>query len=242
MHCRRVAVFIALASLAGPAQAKLIVFDNSHASPYDFYDEFRSRLKAWGHTVESRTTPLAENGDADVIVILPEDAYTGPSEDYSVEEADWLLDFVAQGGGLLAAICPNPQYWMHIRAVMNGFGIDNANTTTVPAYYDHFAAHPIFEGIQALGDDVIYCTSLDVSPPSVAVADDGTYDYIAVYQPAVPAAGGAVWLSQYYMMSEGGLDDYDNLRFLQNALGWLSSGSTGAASSSWSQVKALYSR
>ena len=224
----------------GTAQAQLVIFDNSHGTPYPYFDEFRVRLSAWGYTVEQRTTPLMDNGDAAVIVILPEDGYTSTSSACTAQEAAWLMDFVNTGGGLLAAVCPNDAYWVNIIELLDVFGIADANTYTEPAYYDQFAAHSLFDGVTELGDDVIYCTSLTASAPSAAVASDGTYDYIAVYEPTLRADGGAIWMTEYFMLYPDGLDDFDNLVFLQNAFTWLSSGSTATAETSWGALKALY--
>lgn len=52
--------------------------------------------------------------------------------------------------------------------------------------------------------------------PSTAVASNGTYDTIAVYENDARGDGAAVWMSQYYMMDSAGLTDYDNLQYLEN--------------------------
>ena len=236
----RIAMLLVALACAGAAKAQLVVFDNSHSTNATWYSDFQARLATWGYTVEARTTSLMDSGDADVIVILPEDAFLSDTDPYTPEEAAWLMDYVNRGGGLLAAVCPNDSYWAQITEIMDVFGISEANTATDPVHYDVFAPHPIFDGVTELGDDFIYCTSLTASGPSSAVGGDGSLDYIAVYQPLPAGTGGAVWVSEYYMMHSAGLDDYDNAIFLQNTMAWLSSGSTSTAESSWSAVKALY--
>jgi hypothetical protein len=232
---------LVLLCLPWPAGAQLVVFDNSH---YNFgsplYDDLRAQLITWGYAVEQRTTPLMENSDADVIVILPEDGYKSSGASFTQEEVDWLMAHVNDGHGLLAAVCPNDLYWANILELMNAFGIVEGDTYTEPAYYDQFVDHYLFDGVTALGDDYIYCTSLIASAPCVPVASDDNYDYIAIYDNDA-GAGAAIWMSQYYMLSNEGIGDFDNLIFLEKAFNWLAQGGDVASDrSSWSQVKMLF--
>ncbi len=81
------------------------------------YDDLKAHLEVWGYTVESRTTPWMDNGDADVIVILPEDGYTFGGIEYTSQEAAWLMDFVDSGRGLFGGLCPNADYNYYVSEV-----------------------------------------------------------------------------------------------------------------------------
>ncbi len=220
--------------------AQLVVFDNSHCS-YDnpMYNDFKDQLTAWGYTVESRTTPTMDNGDADVIMILTEAGYDNDGTTFTSQEAAWLKDFVDSGKGLLASVCLSSAYWVHIEDLMNLFGIAEGGTTIDPVYYDQFAAHPLFAGVTELGDDVSWTACLTVTAPSAAVAGDGEYDMIAIYETG-SGDGGAIWTTHYHMMDGGGLDDFDNLVFLENAFEWLTSSFVANEDKSWSEIKTLY--
>ncbi len=227
--------------VAQGAAGQLVVFDNSHAPGHEMYDAFISHLELWGYTVEKRTTPLTDNEDADVIVILPEDAYTFGGVDYTSQEVAWLRAFVDSGHGLFAGMCPNQDYWQHITGLLDEFGIALGDYISNPAYYPYHAVHPLFEGVVELGDTMSYCLSLNVSPPCVPVAHDGLYDYVAVYEADARHDGAAVWVSQYKMAAPDGLYDYDNLRFLANAFAWLSNSVHVAnEDASWGEVKRLF--
>jgi len=220
------------------AVAQLVVFDNSHNTPWlHMYDNFKAQLTAWGYTVEVRTTPLTDNGDADVLIILPEDAYTSSGEAYTEPEATWIMDFVDSGKGLLASICINNNYWAMIVEMMDDFGIAEGPGPGNPVLYDQFVSHPLFDGVTALGDDVSPTAGLVVSAPCVAVAGDGVVDLIAVYE---NGTGSAIWTTHYYMMHNMGLDDHDNLVFLENAFAWLTRGYVANEDSSWGDVKRLF--
>ena len=232
---------ISLLLLCHAAFAQLVVFDNSHTSGHAMYDDFIADLTSRGYTVEKRTTPLTDNGDADVIVLMPEDAYTSDGSAYTVQEAAWLMEFVDSGKGLFAGLCPNIEYWSNFSEVMDVFGIAVGDYICNPAYYIYFTGHPLFAGVEEMGDEFAYCLSLIVSPPSEAIASDGLHDYIACYENEARGDGAAVWVSQYKMMSDGGLDYYDNLVFLRNAFAWLSQGGDVTnENSSWGDVKKLF--
>ncbi len=229
-----------LALAPAGAAAQLVVFDNSHDTPWGpMYDDFKAQLVAWGYTVEARTTPLEDNGDADVLVILPGDAYTNEGQIYSEQEAAWIMDYVDGGGGLLAAVCLNGTYLMRIQEIMDDFGISSTGFMASPVHYDQFEAHPLFAGVTALGDDVSQTCALAAVAPSVAVGGDGANDMIAVYEND-GGPGAAVWTSHYYMMDTEGLGDHDNLVFLENAFSWLAHGGVGDEDFTWGEVKALY--
>ncbi|MBU0741353.1 hypothetical protein KKG45_07415 [bacterium] len=220
--------------------AQLVVFDNSHYTPGNpMYDDFRAQLTAWGYTVERRTTPLTDNGDADVILLLTEDGYTSWCTPYTSQEASWIKDFVDSGKGYMASVCPNDNYWANILEVMNVFGIADSDAHLDPIYYNQFVSHPLFDGVTELGDDVSNATSMVVSSPSIPVAGDGLHDCIAIYENDA-GAGAAIWTSHYYMMDSGGLDDFDNRVFLENAFAWLSRGGVANKNSSWGDVKKLF--
>jgi hypothetical protein len=225
----------------GSALGQLVVFDNSHAQGHEMYDELKAHLEVWGYTVESRTTPLMDNGDADVIVILPEDAYSVGGTDFTVSEAAWLMAFVDSGKGLFAGMCLDSALYSHIAGVLDTFGIALGDYLSVPAYYNLFNAYPLFSGVGEMGDTISHCVSLDISSPSVAVAQDGIHDYIATYEPGSRQDGAAIWVSHYKMTTTTGMYDYDNLRFLSNAFAWLShSEHVTNEDSSWGGVKKLY--
>jgi len=205
------------------------------------YDDFIADLTSRGYTVEKRVTPLMDNGDADVIVLMPEDAYTSDGPAYTHQEAAWLMDFVDAGKGLFAGLCPNMDYWSNITEVMDVFGVAMGDYICNPAYYIYFTGSPLFEGVLEMGDFFTYCLSLFVSAPSTPVATDGLHDYIAVYENEARGDGAAVWVSQYKMMAGAGLAEYDNLTFLRNAFAWLAQGGDVAdEDSSWGEVKRLY--
>ena len=226
--------------LPATTAAQLVVFDNSHtlyANP--MYDDFKDQLTAWGYTVESRVTPTMDNGDADVIVILTEDGYENGGTTFTSQEAAWLKDFVDSGKGLLASVCLSSTYLVHIADLMSLFGIAEEGTMIETVYYDQFAAHPLFNGVTELGDDVSRSACLTVSAPSVAVAGDGTYNMTAAYESGT-GYGAAIWTTHYYMMDNGGLPDFDNLVFLENAFTWLTRSYVANEYKSWSEIKALY--
>ncbi len=235
-----VGLFI-VAGCVGTASGQLVVFDNSHAPGHEMYDDLKAHLAVWGYTVETRTTPLMDNGDADVIVILPLDAYTIGGTDYTAQETAWLMDFVDSGKGLFGGLCPSQDYWQHITELLDTFGIALGTYVCTPAYYQLFSAYPLFSGVGEMGDTSSHCLSLDVSSPSIAVAQDGLHDYIGIYESGTPHYGAAVWVSQYRMTTLEGLYDYDNLRFLSNAFAWLTDSVVVAnEDSSWGDVKQLY--
>jgi len=171
------------------ALAQLVVFDNFHYTPGNaMYDDFKAQLTAWGYTVEARTPPLMDNGDADVIVLLTEDAYTSWSTPYTPQEAAWIMDFVNSGKGLLASTCLNDNYWANILELMNVFGIAEAGIIINPVHYNQFTALPLFDGVTELGDDVSQTACMIVTAPSVPVAGDGDHDMIAVSTRTAPGA------------------------------------------------------
>lgn len=220
------------------ARAQLVVWDRSHApQPWNIYSDVRTQLENWGYTVEIRSTPLMDNSDADIIVILPEDAYTSASTDYTAQEAAWLKTFVDGGKGLLAANCLNSSYWEHIEEVMTVFGITTDYTTFNPMYYSVFEVHPIFDGVSELGDDFGQNGALTASPPSTPVAWNGVDAVMALYE---SGDGAALWTSHYYLLSDEGLEDYDNLVFLENAFDWLSRSYVANENRTWGAVKQLY--
>ncbi len=236
----RIVVIVLCLALLAPAasQAQLVVWDRSHApTPWDIYGNVRTQLEAWGYTVEIRTTPLMDNGDADVIVLLTEDAYTSSSTDFTAQEAAWLKAFVDGGKGLLASVCMNSNYTTHIAEVMAVFGIADGSATFNPMHYDLFEAHPIFDGVTELGDDFGQNGALTAAPPSTAVAWNGAHEIMALYE---SGDGTALWTSHYYLFSDEGLGDYDNLVFLENAFAWLARGFVPNETGSWGQVKMLY--
>lgn len=234
-------VGLCLVAVAQGAGAQLVVFDNSHAPGHAMYDTFIAHLETWGYTVEKRTTPLTDNDDADVIVILPEDAYTMGGTDYTPEEVAWLRAFVDSGRGLFAGMCPSMDYWQHITGLLDEFGIALGDYICNPAYYTYHISHPIFEGVAEMGDTMSYCLSLNVSAPSFAAAYDGLHDYVALYEADPGQPGAALWVSHYRMAAPDGLYDYDNLRFLANAFAWLSdSVHVANESATWGDVKRLY--
>ncbi len=236
----RIAIVVLCLLLVAPSvsPAQLVVWDRSHDPlPWDIYSNFRAQLEAWGYTVEVRTTPLMDNGDADVIVILPEDAYTGESTDYTAQEATWLKDFVDGGKGVMAAICLNYTYWQHIEELMATFGISNGSSSFDIVHYDTFEIHPIFDGVTELGDDFGRNGALSAAPPSTAVAWNEGHEMMALYE---SGTGTALWSSHYYLMSDEGLADYDNLVFLENAFAWLTRGYVSEEESTWSDVKRMF--
>ena len=226
----------------GGAWGQLVVFDNSHAPGHEMYDDLKAHLEVWGYTVESRTTPLMDNGDADVIVILPEDGYSIGGSDFTSAEAAWLMAFVDSGKGLFAGMCLSEDYWTHITELLDTFGIALGDYLSVPAHYTFFSAYPLFSGVGEMGDTISHCVSLDISPPSVAVAHDGIHDYIATYEPGSRQDGAAIWVSHYKMTTLSGMYDHDNLRFLSNAFAWLSHNSEHVTNenSSWGEIKMIY--
>ncbi|MBU0741352.1 hypothetical protein KKG45_07420 [bacterium] len=239
MKCLK--MVLCLSILGQAAAAQLVVFDNSHAPGHEMYDDFIADLTSRGYTVEKRSTPLMDNGDADVIVLMPEDAYAADGNAYTSQEAVWLMEFVDSGKGLFAGLCPNIDYWSNLLEVMDEFGIASGYYICNPAYYIYFTSHPLFAGVQEMGNEFSYCLSLTASFPSTAIASDGLHDYVACYENEARGDGAAVWVSQYRMMSDDGLDDYDNLAFLRNAFAWLSHGGDVAdEASSWGEVKRLY--
>lgn len=219
-------------------EAQLVVFDRSHNTQvWDIYGDFRDQLVAWGYTVEIRTTALMDNTDADVIVILPEDAFSLSSTDYTSAEAGWLKDFVDGGKGLLAAHCLNSGYWAHIEEMMDVFGISEGDTTFVPVVYDSFEVHPIFDGVSELSDDFGQCGAITVAAPSTEVAWNTGHPMMALYE---SGEGCALWTSHYYLMSDQGLEDSDNLVFLANLFEYLTGGGVSNEDRAWGDVKRLF--
>jgi hypothetical protein len=234
-------VGLCVLAVAQGAAGQLVVFDNSHGPGHEMYDDFIADLTARGYTVEKRSTPLVNNLDADVIVLMPEDAYTSSSTPYTAQEAAWLMEFVDSGKGLFAGLCANIMYWTNITELMDVFGIELGDYISTPAHYDQFIEHDLFVDVQEMGHVFDYCLSLGVSAPSVPVASDNYHDYISLYEGVARSDGGAIWVSQYKMMTAQGMAEYDNLTFLRNAFDWMSGGgNVGNESATWGDVKRLY--
>lgn len=237
----RILIMVAVLALAGAASGQLVVFDNSHAPGDEIYDAFKAHLGVWGYTVEERTTPLTGNGDADIIVILPLDAYTAEGDAYTAQEAAWLMDFADAGGGLFVGQAPSLEFQARVAELMDAFGIALGSGLSNPAFYFNFADLPLFDGVWQLGGTSTYCFSLDVSAPSVPVAADEDHDFMAVYTPPTRTDGAAVWVSHYRMATPDALYDYDNLRFLANAFDWMTVGAhVRNEDAAWGEVKKLY--
>ena len=236
----RIAIAVLCLLLVVPAvsSAQLVVWDRAHApTPWNIYSDVRAQLESWGYTVEIRTTPLMDNDDADVIVILTEDAYTSGSTDFTAQEAAWLKAFVDGGGGLLASNCLNPNYWQHIGELLDVFGIAVGDTTFATMLYDDFEVHEIFAGVTELGDDFGQNGSLSAEPPSTAVAWNHGHEMMALYE---NGDGAALWTAHYYLFSDEGLGDYDNLVFLENLFARLTRSYVSDERSTWGDVKRLY--
>ncbi len=237
----RFLIMAAVLVVAGSACGQLVVFDNSHGPGDELYDSFKSHLEVWGYTVEARTGPVVDNGDADVIVILPLDAYTGDGDPYTAQEAAWLKDFVDGGGGLFVGQAPNYEFQARLAELMDEFGIALGVAISNPAFYFEFAALPLFDGVWMMGSEFSYCFSLDIGAPSSPVASDEHHDYIAAYTPPGRQDGAAVWVSHYRMTAAPELYEYDNLRFLANAFAWLTDGvHVSNEDATWGEVKELY--
>lgn len=236
----RIAIAVLCLLLVVPAvsSAQLVVWDRSHApAPWNIYSDVRAQLETWGYTVEIRTTPLMDNDDADVIVILTEDAYTSSSTDYTVQEAAWLKDFVDGGRGLLASVCLNDNYTQHIESLLDVFGIADGDTSFSDMYYDEFEMHEIFAGVTELGDDFVHNGALSAGPPSTPVAWNHGHEMMALYE---NGDGAALWTAHYYLFSDEGLGDYDNLVFLGNLFTRLTRSYVSDELFTWGEVKRLY--
>jgi hypothetical protein len=230
-----------LLPVASPAQ--LVVFDYSHnPAGSNIYDTFQAQLTSWGYTVVERQTPLMDNSDAAVIVILPMFSYLRNNEAYTVEEATWLKNFVDGGGGLFVAACTYSGDQACIIDLLAPFGITQTAEAIAPPYYDQFNHFELFYGVSALGHLYGNAPAIEVAAPSTAVAGNGTFTVVATYQGPHPAggSGGALITGDNEMLGPLNLPGEDNLRFLENAFSWLTYGIVAEEPISLGGVKALF--
>jgi hypothetical protein len=235
----------AISSRPVPQPAHYRVLIDTYHSPSLLGSTHKQHLKKSGFEFETATGPFTAEQLASYDILMIDLAwYHDQTEEFTDEELALVREYIDRGGSaFLTGIGwvwvqyghrPIEEYPLNIIAEEYGiwFAEDyvcNVKDNASPVFYAPFMnmEHPITRNVRRIAHPGAVPSSLIVEPPSVPIVwgDDNTTGFWNNKNPIVLAAA-SVEESRIVCLQHGGyvqslLDEYDNLRLLENILVWL---------------------